>query len=175
MRLESLLEEISLLSSSLVGILHGLDPGNRFSADSAAGLGTTMLELADLSRLVGGVGDAMHLEVSELDNHLDVGIGRALELLDQALAVSLVVLDVKSVLANQLLKVLFRGFDGLVNSSVEGKVELLGSLQGRRDLGRAVINLVLGQASEDIVVQAAGGGTVHGRVLFRSILRVDRL
>ena len=165
MGVNGLLEQGSLLSSRDMWVLHGFNPSNRFGTNSAASFGTAMLELANLSGLVGWAGHTVHLEVSKLDDHLDVSVRRALEFLDQALAISFIFQNVEGMLADQLFKVLLRGLDRLVDSSVECKVEFLRSLQIGGDSKRTMIDLVLSQIGTDIVVQATCWGAVHDRVL----------
>src|SRR6478752_7762395 len=88
------------------GIRHGLDPGNRVVRDSSTCLSTSKLEASDSSRLISRSTLAIHLVVGELDNHLNVSIGRALELLDEALSVTLIGLNGKLVLADDIVEVL---------------------------------------------------------------------
>ncbi|KAG7146692.1 hypothetical protein HYQ46_004501 [Verticillium longisporum] len=100
-----------------------------------------------------------------LDDHLNVGIGGAFELLDQTLAVALVGLHGELVLADDVVEVL----GGTVNLSLD----VLGDLefdwlrigQVRADSGVGEVNFVVENEIIDVVVQAMGRSAIHHGVL----------
>ncbi|KAF1738016.1 Adenylyl cyclase-associated protein [Beauveria bassiana] len=147
------------------GVGHGLAPVGRLLGEGAAGLGAAELEATGGGRLVGRSVLAVHLEVGVLDEHLDVGVGRALELLDETLAVSLEGLDGKLVLANNALEV----GDGAVNFGLDGrgnlKAENLGFRKVGADRSLGKIEFVVEDEVADVVVEAVGRSTVHHGVL----------
>jgi len=136
-------EQFDDLLAGNVGVDEGLAKGGALVGDGTGGFGTALLELASGGGLVGGAVLAVHLEVGQLDDHLDVGIRAALELLDQALAVALEGLDDQLVRVDLLAVVLGRNVDGLVGSLVEVECDGFGVRQLRaHGFGRKVDLLV---------------------------------
>ena len=160
-RVDGSAEQLDLLRVGGVGVNHGIAPGNGVRRHGSAGLGAAELESAGGGRFVCGAVLAVHLLVGELDDHLNVGVGRAPELLDQALAVALVGLDGKLVLADDVSEVL----DSAVNLRLNllRDVELDGLRLGEVGANRGVgeVNLVVEDQVVDKVINPVGRGTVH--------------
>ena len=164
-RVDGLAEERNLGLVVDGGVVGGLAEGNAGLADGAARLGTALLEAAGGGRLVGGAVLAVHLVVGELDDHLHKGVGRALELLDQALAVALVGLDGELVLADDVVEVGDGAVDLGLNLLGDGELDGLGLGQVRANRGVGEVELVVEDDVVDEVVEAVGGGSVHHAVL----------
>lgn len=162
---ERLAEEFLGVLGLGVGIGHGGAEGDALVRHGAARLGAALLEAPRRGRLVRRAVLAVELVVRELDHHLHVGIGRALELLDQPLAVRLVGLDAQLVRADLRLEVGLGGGDVAFQLGGEGEAQG----DGGREVG-AHGGVVEGEGvGEDLlvgeVVEAVGGGAVHHRVL----------
>lgn len=162
---DSLAEQLNGSLGVVVRVANGLAEGDRVVGHGTGGLGAAELEAAGGSRLVGAAVLAEHLEVRELDDHLHVCVGGALELLDEALSVALVGLDAELVLADDIGEVLLGAVD--LGGDLLGDVELDGGGlgEGGAHVGGGEVELVVEDDVVDIVVQAVGWGTVHHAVL----------
>lgn len=105
-----------------------------------------------------------HLEVRQLDDHLDVGIRGALELLDQALSVALVLQDTEVMRTNGVTEVLHGGVDGFRDVLGDGELDELRLREVRADIA-GHLKLLVQDLVADIVVEAKSGGAVHHGVL----------
>ena len=161
----SLAEEINLALIVDLGVGHGAAPSGGFVRNGSASLSTAKLETTGGGGFVGRSVLAVHLEVSKLDDHLDVGIRRALEHLDEAFSVALVGLDSKLVLANDGLEVGLGSLD--IGANLWGDVEVdgLGFGEVGADVGVSEVDLVTENEVINVIVQAVSGGSVHHRVL----------
>ena len=104
-------EPLRTLLSRDLRVGHRIAESDALVGHGAAGFGTALLEAAGGGGFVGRTVHAVHLVVGELDDHLDVGIGRALEFLDETLAIPLVGLDFELVLADEVFEVAGRALD----------------------------------------------------------------
>lgn len=147
------------------GVGLGLAKSHALVRDATDGLGTALLELAGRGRLVCGAVLAVHLEVRQLDDHLHISVGAALELLDETLAVSLVRLHLELV-SGHLLAVLLGGrVDGLEHLRVQMELDGagIGQVGAHRLLGE--VDLVVENEVVEVIVEAVGGAAVHHAVL----------
>ena len=103
--------------------------------------------------------------VRKLNDHLDPGVGRALELLDQALAVALVRLDAELVARDLAVKVLARGRNVGADLLVDGEVEALRVREAAAEGGVVEVELVVADEAADVVVEPLGRRAVHHAVL----------
>jgi hypothetical protein len=158
-------EELDGLLAGGGVVFVSLAEGDALVGDGAGCLCAAFGELAGGGGLVCGTVLAVHLEVGQLDGHLDEGIGAALELLDETLAVALIGLDNQLVRADLLAVVLCCEVDGLIGGVVQLEVDGLGVGElGAHGLGGEIEFLVEDDVV-DIIVQAVGGSTVHHAVL----------
>lgn len=163
--LDGLVEELDLGLVVDGGVDHSLAPGVGVLGQGAGGFGTAELEATGGGGFVCGTVLAVHLEVGVLDEHLDVGVGRALELLDQALAVALVGLDGELVLADERLEIQHGAVNVLLHLGGDFELDERGVRQVRADRGVREIDFVVEDEVVDVVVEAVGGCSVHHGVL----------
>lgn len=106
----------------------------------------------------------MHLVVGELDDHLHIRIGGALELLDQALPITLVCLHLKIVLTDDILKVFSRALDRVLDILIDDELDGKGFREVGADGRVGEVEFVGEDEHVGVIVEAMGGCAVHHAV-----------
>ena len=119
---DSLAEEVAALLVCAEMVSHGIAESDDFVGYSSAGFRSSFLEASRGGGFVGWTVFAVVFVVAELDDHLDVGVGWALEFLHEAFAVALEGFDAQLVLAHEPDVVGLR--EGNVGVVLAGELEL---------------------------------------------------
>jgi hypothetical protein len=164
MCVEGLAEQINTLLGIGIWIRHGLAEGDALVRHAATGLCAAHLEATGGYGFVDWAVLVIHLMVCKLNDHLHVGIWRALEFLDQTFAVSLICLDLELVRAKLALKVLPCGIEVKLDFLVHGESDRLRVGKVAPNVGPVEGNVVLGNEHTDSVIEPVGGSAIHHAV-----------
>lgn len=165
MRVQRRAEELDAFVLADFRVRHGIAERDGLVADAATRLGAPELEPPRRGGLVRRPVLAVHLVVSQLNDHLHVRIGAAAELLDQAFAIALVCLHAELVRADLAVEVAGRGFEVLLHLGVECPAQGLWLGEVGAYGGVAEVEGVGEDEHVCVVVEAVGGRAVHHGVL----------